>query len=102
MENNSGYEPIDLRVLIRLDETEKVSEGGIIMVDQTIKQGDMTQVTGTLIAKGENAFQELAKKPASGDRVVIGKYVGWLTTGDDEKEYRIINDEDVIAFRREA
>jgi len=102
MENESGYDPLDLRVLIRLDEVDDTFENSkIIKLEKTVNEGNMQQVTGTIIACGENAFCELNNKPKAGDRVVIGKYVGWLTTGDDEKEYRIINDEDVIAFRRE-
>jgi len=97
MINNSGFDPLDLRVLIKLDEIEEFSEGGILLANKTQKDEQMAQVTGTIIAKGENAFSELSLKPDVGDRVVIGKYVGWLTTGDDEKDYRIVNDEDVIA-----
>jgi len=97
MLNSSGFDPLDLRVLIKLDEVEEFSEGGILLANKTKKDEQMAQVTGTIIAKGENAFSELYDKPDVGDRVVIGKYVGWLTTGDDEKDYRIVNDEDVIA-----
>jgi co-chaperonin GroES (HSP10) len=35
-------------------------------------------------------------KPQPGDRVLISKYGGVVLTGKDGKEYRLMNDEDVI------
>jgi co-chaperonin GroES (HSP10) len=32
-----------------------------------------------------------------GDRIIFGKYSGIFRTGKDDKTYRVINDEDVVA-----
>jgi chaperonin GroES len=60
-------------------------------------------VKGTLIAAGENAWEEAAARspaftrPQPGDRIMIAKYGGILFKGADGDDYRIMNDEDVIA-----
>lgn len=100
--NTSGFEPLDLRVLVLPDPiTEKI--GSIYVPDQHKEREKFAQQKATLIAAGENAWEEAASrssnftKPQPGDRILISKYGGVMLTGDDGKEYRVMNDEDVIA-----
>jgi chaperonin GroES len=100
--NTSGIQPLDLRVLVLPDPVEMKTAGGIILPDQHTDREKYAMQFGTLVAAGENAWEEAAArssafvKPVPGDRVVISKYGGVLLTGKDGKEYRLMNDEDVV------
>jgi chaperonin GroES len=100
--NTSGFEPLDLRVLVLPDDVETKTSGGIIIPDMTGEREKYAMIFGTLVAVGENAWEEAAArsakfdKPAPGDRVVYAKYGGIEIKGRDGKQYRLMNDEDVI------
>jgi chaperonin GroES len=101
--NTSGIQPLDLRVLVLPDPVETKTAGGILLPDQHKDREKFATMKGTLVAVGVNAWEEASArspsfiKPVPGDRVLISKYGGVLLTGDDGKEYRIMNDEDVTA-----
>jgi chaperonin GroES len=102
--NTSGIQPLDLRVLVLPDPIEEKTVGGIILPDQHKEREKFATMKATLIAVGVNAWEEAAArsqifvKPVPGDRVLISKYGGVLISGDDGKEYRLMNDEDVTAL----
>jgi chaperonin GroES len=99
--NTSGVRPLDNRVLVKPDNVETVTKGGIILIDTEKEQ--MAQVRGTLIAAGVNAWAEAAATspefvmPSPGTRVLIAKYGGIQIDGDDGEKYRIMNDLDITA-----
>ena len=94
--NNSGIHPKGERILIQPEEVEKVSQGGIIMLDSE-KQG-LAQVYGHLVAHGVDAWSDYAEPFAAvGDRIMFAKYGGLLVTGMDGVAYRVMNDTDVTA-----
>ena len=101
--NHSGIEPLDLRVLVLPDAVETKTSGGIILPEPHKEREKFAMQFGTLIAAGENAWEEAASrspaftKPVPGDRIVISKYAGTMLTGKDGKDYRLMNDEDVVA-----
>lgn len=102
MKNESGIIPLDQRVLVRPDPVEEKTSGGIILPDQAVEQQKYATVKGTLIAAGANAWSEARvmrgfTAPQPGDRVMIAKYGGVVVKGDDGVEYRVMNDEDVVA-----
>lgn len=100
--NPSGIQPLDLRVLVLPDPVEERTSGGIILPGQHTEREKYAMQFGTLIAVGENAWEEAAarsdkfERPQPGARIVISKYGGVVLTGKDGKEYRLMNDEDVI------
>lgn len=100
--NNSGIRPLDLRVLVLPDPVEVKTAGGIILPTMSAEEKKYAMQKGTLIAVGENAWEEAAarsvvfRKPQVGDRVLIAKYGGVRVTGLDDNEYILMNDEDVI------
>ena len=107
MVNNSGIEPLDVRVLVRPDAVEEVTKGGIILAASVVEQEKYATVKATLVAVGVNAFAEAKANPAfeapqPGARVMIAKYGGVVVKGDDGEDYRIMNDLDVTAVLREA
>ena len=100
--NTSGIQPLDQRVLVLPDPvSDKV--GSIIIPDAQKERDKFAQIKGTLVAIGVNAWEEASRspqfvRPVPGDRVLISKYGGILLTGDDGKDYRIMNDEDVTGL----
>jgi chaperonin GroES len=107
VDNTSGVEPLDMRVLVRPDPVEERTVGGIILPDQAIEQQKYATVKGTLIATGSNAWCEAKSArgfvaPVPGARVMIAKYGGVVLKGDDGEEYRMMNDEDVVGVLKEG
>lgn len=102
--NTSGIRPLDLRVIVLPDAIEEKTAGGIILPDQHKEREKYAQIKGTLVACGVNAWEEAAGrslafiKPQPGDRVVIAKYGGITFNGSDGREYRMLNDEDVLGM----
>lgn len=102
--NTSGIQPLDLRVIVLPDAAEQRTSGGIILPDSESEKQKFAMMFGTLVAVGVNAWEEAAArssafvKPQPGDRVVIAKYGGTLLKGKDGKEYRLMNDEDVVGL----
>jgi chaperonin GroES len=99
MKNESGYHPIDDRVLIKTIPIEKKTAGGIMLPDTTKDAEDMAQIHGHLVAGGADAIERLAKQGIQpGQMVVFAKYSGLPFTGLDEQAYRIMNAKDVIGW----
>ena len=109
MENHSGIRPALDRVLVKPDQVEEVTEGGIVIPDAVADNHQMAQATGTLISVGPDAFRmsrtevrnpdnsvkeiriegydpEFSPKP--GDRVQFARYGGLVSRGADGDEYR--------------
>lgn len=107
MQNESGVIPLDLRVVVMPDPVETVTKGGIILAEVAVDREKYATVKATLVGIGENAWEEAASrsnnftKPEAGERVMIAKYGGVLFKGIDGIDYRIMNDEDVIARLKE-
>lgn len=96
--NLSGISPVEFKILVLIDETEKVTKGGIILTSDHKERADMAQVKGTLVAIGGNAFQDWSGTiPEPGDRVMIAKYAGLVAEGNDSRMYRLASDKDVAA-----
>jgi len=100
--NTSGFEPLDLRVLVLPDPIEERTSGGIILPDAKKERDKFAQQLGTLIAVGENAWEEASgrspnfRRPRPGERIVFSRYGGVLIEGRDGKEYRLMNDIDIV------
>ena len=93
--NESGYTPLDTKVLVLPDCIDETSEGGIVLTNDTVKQNDLAITEGHFIAEGNEANTEIG----SGERVVWAVYAGQMLEGNDGKMYRLINDTDLAAVR---
>ena len=100
MQNTSGIHPKGHRVLILPDPVEEVTQSGIILsVGENRDRERLAQLKGTIVELGNTAgLDQPAPWAAEGDHVIFGKYSGLIYQGADEKEYRIINDLDVVAI----
>jgi co-chaperonin GroES (HSP10) len=100
--NTSGINPVGHRLLVLPEEVEETSEGGIIIAVGNQKDREqLAQIRGTVVAMGTTAYAD-QKDPwcKVGDFITFGKYSGLIYTGKetkDGKEYRVINDLDVVA-----
>lgn len=94
--NTSGMKPINLNVLIRPDEVEDKTKGGLYLPDDTRERDEHAQTRGTLIAMCDDAFAEMKVKPEPGQRVIYAKYEGVMYKGDDGLTYRLVKDVDVV------
>lgn len=100
MENKSGIYPVDLKVLVRPLKMEEMTEGGIYIAKTVRDSHDLAGIKAELSAVGSQAFEAIRDKdqrPKVGMIVSISKYAGYLIKGKDGKDYRLINDEDIVA-----
>lgn len=118
MNNKSGIHPCGDRVLIKPDEIEEKTEGGIIIPGTVSELHAMAQSIGTFVAAGPDAYMDnvtrdrqgqiIERKGFSqafakpGDRVAFAKYGGLQVNGKDGESYRLMNDVDVTAVVEEG
>jgi len=98
--NESGVIPIDLKCLVKPIKIEEVTKGGIYIPDPQRQTEDLAGIKAELVAVGSQAFEAIKNpdaRPRAGMLVSISKYAGYLITGRDGEEYRLINDDDVVA-----
>jgi co-chaperonin GroES (HSP10) len=100
--NTSGINPVGHRLLVLPEAVEEVTEGGIIIhVGNQKDREQLAQIRGTVVAMGSTAYAD--QKDAwcqVGDFITFGKYSGLIYRENetkDKKEYRVINDLDVVA-----
>jgi chaperonin GroES len=98
MTNDSGFQPIEDRVLVRLIEVEETTQGGIVIPSQTRDSANMADVHGYLVAAGEEGLTRMNHNGVQvGDLIVFAKYSGDVYIGEDGLRYRIMNAADVIS-----
>ena len=116
----TGIFPSGNRVVVKPDEVEEKTEGGIIIASAISEKYEHANATGTLVAVGPDAFTHTYEvterlidgqwKPVErkvtgyseafaeeGDRVAFAKYGGLVVQGEDGEKYRILNDTDITA-----
>lgn len=90
------FKPIGDRVLVKRSEAE-VSKGGILLPDsvqEKPKQGEVLAVGPGKMGKN-GAVKPMELK--AGDRVLFGGFAGTEVTGDEDAEFLILSEEDVLA-----
>lgn len=88
------------RVLVKPLPTEKKTESGIIIPDSTSERNQRDQQKGTLEQIGPNAwkaFDDGERWAEVGDLVLFSRYGGKVVK-DGDTEYRILEDEDIVAI----
>lgn len=105
--NTSGIHPVEYKVLVKPNEVERKTKGGLILADETIEREAFGRQEGVLVAASPMAFTfqdwpEGAVKPGLGDMVMFSKYQADQVLGEDGETYWIMNDKSVMAvIRRE-
>lgn len=105
--NPSGINPTEHKVLIKPQDVEKVTAGGIIIPPSKEDQEKFSQTIGHIVAASPLAFnyvedaewqQSGGEKPKPGDKVLYAKYAGFNVKGPkDGVEYTVVNDKDICA-----
>ena len=92
--------PLEYNVVIRPDEVEEKTKGGLYIPENTRDREGAAAFTGTLLSYSDGAFQYeaggnwLDHAPAIGARVLYVRYAGvWW----EEKGVRVMKDKDVVA-----
>jgi co-chaperonin GroES (HSP10) len=110
--NASGIHPFEFKVLVLPDEYQNVkrwtgTDGQtyeLALPDEHVDMEKRAVYRGTLIALSPTAFSYESWPagtvlPKPGDKVLYGKYAGTNVKGPkDGKEYRVLNDKDIIAL----
>lgn len=97
--NHSGYDPLDDKVIVLMDEHAAQTMIGVIMPDQYVDRQSQGAETGTIVALGPAAFayddevrrKWIGRKPEPGDRVYVTRYSGQLLQGVDGRVYRLMS-----------
>ena len=104
MRNESGLQPVEFNVIVRMKPTEETTAGGIILPTSKTERDELAEDEGTLVAVSPHAFSyaewpDGVAPPQVGDQVIIAQYQGriWKPGGDKGPTYRIIKDKDVVA-----
>jgi chaperonin GroES len=95
-----GILPAGHRLLVKPDEEVESLGSGLIQIPESIKERyHLVQTKGKLIAVGPTAWEAFGTTQWAkvGDTVMFAKYAGLVVKGLDGKQYRILNDEDLIA-----
>lgn len=103
VEDTSGITPFEFKVLVKQDVMAEKTKGGIIIPDAPLDDQRRATMKGEIIAVSPAAFSyynwdDNARIPKVGDRVVYARYAGSTIVGKDEVEYRLINDKDIGAI----
>jgi co-chaperonin GroES (HSP10) len=96
--------PTGYRILVKPDDIEKVTKGGIVLVtDEKLERA--AQHVGTIVAIGKQAWKAFSKKydgapwASVGDRIIYSKYAGkYVKDPETQEQFVILNDEDVVAI----
>lgn len=100
--NSSGIRPVEYNVLIKQDEIEEKTAGGLYLSGETQERNKHAQVRGVIVAVSPMAFSfddwpPGEPKPRPGQSVVFAKHTGTFVDGMDGVEYRVVKDRDVVA-----
>jgi chaperonin GroES len=94
--------PAGHRVLVKVDEVESQTAGGIYIPKTIAEKQTEANIFGTLVAVGPNAWKAFDDGEAwaeVGDKVAFAKYGGFVIEDPETKEvFRLLNDEDITCI----
>lgn len=95
--NESGMRPINQNVLVKADEVQEKTAGGLFLPDANKERKQHAAEVGTLIARCADAFEEMKpeSQPKPGEKVFFARYAGAAIEGKDGETYRLMKDIDI-------
>ena len=101
--NPTGIKPVEYKVLIKVDEINDKSEGGIWIPESRLEREQMAHDRGTLVDVSEMAFEDWpGRRPQVGEKVIFSKYAGSIIMFENKdrmrERYRLCNDKDICAI----
>ena len=102
--NLSGFAATGHRLLLLPDNVEETTASGIVLPTKAVQAEKNTAVWATVIEIGHDAWSDKSTDYCDvGDRVLVGQYAGKFHVSPlDNKEYRFINDLDIITPLRKV
>lgn len=102
--NTSGFSATGHRLLLIGDIVEEVTSGGIILPSKTVVAEKNLAVWATVVEIGHDCWVDKSTDYCEvGDKVLVGQYAGKFHVSPlDGKEYRFLNDLDVITPLRKS
>jgi len=90
--------PLGDRVVLKRQEAEEKTEGGIILAGSAKEKPQICEVisVGEGREKDDGTFTKMLVK--KGDKVVISKYAGESTIKNDGEEFIIISQDQILAI----
>jgi len=100
--NIKGLKPLGDRVLIKPLSEEEKSKGGILLPDTISKEKPQA---GEVLAVGPGSINKEGKlipmTVKDGDKVVFAKYSGTDIKDENDEDYLIISEKDILAIIEE-
>jgi chaperonin GroES len=93
--------PLGDRVLVEPVEEKEIRKGGIIIPDSAKEKPTEAVVRALGTGKTTDKGRKVKFEVKVGDRVLISKY-GGTEIKLDEKEFKILNSDDILAITEEA
>lgn len=108
--NESGFDPLDDKVLVLMDEHAERTAGGVLVPTAVVERQSQAGETGLVVALGPAAFvwndeatrNWQGRKPEPGCRVYVERYAGQLLQGADGRVYRLMSQRCVGAVANAA
>ncbi len=91
-----SVKPLGNRVLVKRSEA-KTTKGGIILPDSAQEKPKQGEVVAVGPGKTDEKGKTTAVPLSVGDKVLFTSYAGMEFKSDDDNEYLILNEEDIIA-----
>jgi chaperonin GroES len=92
-----NIKPLGDRVLVEPVEEKEIKKGGIIIPDSAKEKPTEAVVVALGTGKTDDKGNKVPFEVKKGDRVLISKYGGTEVKIDD-KEYKILNSDDILAI----
>lgn len=101
--NKSGLTPVGTTVLILPVEIEEQTKGGIVLPEISRDRESQAQTYATIVAVGQLfCYDEPFPRARPGQLIKINRFAGHIHIGEDEKEYRSIDDKEVLMLAKKV
>lgn len=100
-----GLRATGFALIVAVPPVEEKTAGGLYLPDSAKEKERLTAVQGRIVSMSPAAFDHAdfsGSAPSIGNVVQFAKLAGVMTTGADGREYRIIQDKDVMAIVEEV
>ena len=91
------FEPLGDRVVIKPKEQEEVSKGGLLLPDTAKERHQEGEVVAVGPGRVTDEGTRIAMELVVGDKVAYAQYSGSELKDDDEEEFLILRESDVLA-----
>lgn len=99
-----GLRATGFAVIVAVASVDEKTKGGIFLPDAAREKEKLVGVQGRIVSQSPAAFDFAdfgGNAPKVGDAVQFAKLAGVMVTGKDGREYRVLNDRDVLAIVEE-